>query len=97
MSTFYNIGIWLPWVATKGQYITSGEDFNQLPTSNLQNCMTRCLRDPTGGNECRAITISTYFNLNCELRTDKIGDDAFVSAKTSIFQSFSRPDWYLGR
>ena len=97
MSEFYDIGMWLPWSATKGQYITSGSRFNRLPEDNLQNCMTRCLRDPTGSKECRAITISTSSDKTCELRADKVGDEAFVSSSTAKFQSFSRPAWYLGR
>ena len=97
ISIFYNIGIWLPWVATKGQYITSGEEFDKSAADNLQNCMTRCLRDPNGGRECRAITISTSADKTCELRTVKVGDEAVDSESSLLWQSFSRPAWYLGK
>ena len=90
-------GIWLPWKATKGQYITSGKQFDQSPASDLKNCMTRCLRDPTGGRECRAITISTSADKTCELRNHGIGNDAFASNITEAWQSFFRPTWYLGK
>ena len=59
--------------------------------------MTRCLRDPTGGNECRAITISTSTDKTCELRTAKVGDEEFASENNQSWQSFSRPVWYLGK
>ena len=59
--------------------------------------MTRCLRDPTDSKECRAITISTSSDKTCELRADKVGDEAFVSSSTPKWQSFSRPAWYLGK
>ena len=90
-------GIWLPWRATKGQYITSGETLSQSSADNLQNCMTRCLRDPTGGNECRAITISTSSDKTCELRTDKVRDGDVPPENNLSWQSFSRPAWYLGK
>ena len=59
--------------------------------------MTRCLRDSTGGNECRAITISTSADKASELRTDKVGDEEFSTNTTSTWQSFCRPVWYVGR
>ena len=59
--------------------------------------MTRCLRDPTGGNECRAITISTSSNPSCESRNKRPGDNNFASRVTQEWQSFSRPAWYLGK
>ena len=90
-------GIWLPWRATKGQYITSGRKFKNAKADNLQRCMTRCLRDPTGGNECRSITISTSSNPSCVLRNKRPGDNDFASNVTQHWQSFSRPAWYLGK
>ena len=59
--------------------------------------MAKCLRDPTGGRECRAITISTSADHTCELRTVKVGDKAFASESSLSWQSFSRPAWYLGK
>ena len=59
--------------------------------------MTICLRDPTGGKECRAITISTSVDKSCDLRDNRPGDNNFVSNATHAWQSFSRPAWYLGR
>ena len=90
-------GIWLPWRATKGQYITSGETLSQSSADNLQNCMTRCLRDPTRGNECRAITISTSSDKTCELRDKRVGDNGLDMEENQSWQSFSRPAWYLGK
>ena len=90
-------GIWLPWKASKGQYITSGEEFKNATAVNLQRCMTRCLRDPTGGKECRAITISTFSDKTCKLRTNRVRDGGLVTAQTQSWQSFSRPVWYLGK
>ena len=97
LSTIHNIGIWLPWVATEGQHITSGKRFNQSPADNLQNCMTRCLRDPTGGKVCRAITISTPSDKTCDLRSKRVGDNGLDTEQTQSWQSFSRPSWYLGK
>ena len=60
--------------------------------------MAICLRDPTGGRECRAITISTsVVDKSCDLRDNRPGDNNFVSNATQAWQSFSRPAWYLGR
>ena len=59
--------------------------------------MTRCLRDPTGGRACKAITISTSTDKSCELRNHEIGNDAFASDITEAWQSFFRPTWYLGK
>ena len=59
--------------------------------------MARCLRYPTGGRECRAITISTsVVDKSCDLRDNRPGDNNFVSDSTQDWQSFSRPAWYLG-
>ena len=90
-------GIWLPWSATKGQYITSGRRLNISRASNLQSCMTRCFRDSTGAEECRAITISTSLTIICELRAHRVGDKASDTESSPAWQSFSRPVWYLGR
>ena len=84
-------------MATKGQYITSGVAFNQLLAGNLQNFMTRCLRDPTGGRECRAIAISTSTDKSCDLKDTRQGNNNFVSSVAQAWQSFLRPSWYLGR
>ena len=90
-------GFWLPWRATKGQYITSGEKFDQSPADNLQECMSRCLRYSANGKECRAITITTTSDMSCELLGSRTGDAGVVSRNTAERQSFDRPTWYLGK
>ena len=90
-------GFWLPWRATKGLYITSGEKFDQSPADNLQECMSRCLRYSANGKECRAVTITTNENKICELLGNRTGDAGVGSRPSTERQSFDRPTWYLGK
>ena len=59
--------------------------------------MLRCLSNADGNAECRAITIGTSAGGRCSLVTRSIADVGTQTASYSGFQSFSRPDWYIGK
>ena len=93
----HSAGLWLPWKATKLEYITSGQSFGDFSEKNLQDCMLRCLSEPDANRECRAITIDSLSPETCLLVTKNIADEGTQIGSLGGYQSFSRPAWYLGK